>query len=129
MEGFTKYLQSVETEYNAKLASYRPTNKKVSGIDQCAIRMARGFKKEGKIWWNAWEFVGAYEDLFGSHKAPARISDLSVYYPFYCESRPQGKYMVYRLKIENIPSEEFDRMSFIDYKVDKTKRISDSQNY
>lgn len=125
---FTKYLASVEQEYNQKMADYKPPSKKVSGIDQCVIRMAREYHNSRKIWWSAWEFIGAYEELFGSHKAPARISDLSIYYPFYCESRPQGAYTVYRLKIENIPTEEFLRMMFISYKVDKSKRISDTQS-
>lgn len=127
MNDFTKYLASVEVEYTEKLASYKPRSKRISGIDQCVIRMAREYHKTRKIWWNAWEFVGAYEELFGSHKAPARISDLSIYYPFYCESRPQGGYMVYRLKIENLQTEEFLRMMIASYKVDRSKRISTTQ--
>lgn len=128
MSDFTKYLANVEQEYNQKLAAYKPVSKKISGIDQCVIRMAREYHNSRKIWWNAWEFVGAYEELFGSHKAPARISDLSIYYPFYCESRPQGGYMVYRLKIENLTTTELMLMMQLNYKVDKSKRINQNQS-
>jgi hypothetical protein len=123
-----KYLKAVEGGYQELLAKYKAPSKKTSGIDQCVIRMARENMKSGKIWWNAWEFVGAYGELFGSHKAPARISDLSVYYPFYCESRPQGAYTVYRLRFENISLEEFQRMCLLDYKIDKSKRVSETQS-
>jgi hypothetical protein len=128
MNNFGRYLDKVESEYKQKLADYKPVSKKISGIDQCVIRMAQEYLNSGKVWWNAWEFVGAYGQLFGSHKAPARISDLSIYYPFYCESRPQGAYTVYRLKIENFTTGEFLNMLDISYKVDRKHRISDTQS-
>ena len=128
MTNISNYLENVENEYKQKIVGYKAPSKKVSGINQCLIRMAREYHHTRKIWWDAWEFVGAYEDLFGSHRAPARISDLSIYYPFYCESRPQGAYTVYRLNIENLSTQEFLLMMLTDYKVDKSKRISLTQS-
>lgn len=59
-------------------------------------------------WFFAWEFskgaiyLPVVGSIFLSHRAPARISDLSVKYPSLIETRTLGKQTAYRIRYENI---------------------------
>lgn len=59
-------------------------------------------------WFMAWEFSKGWVrlpvvgDIFLSHRAPARISDLSVKYPSLIEKRSIGRYVAYRIRYENM---------------------------
>lgn len=111
-------LKMVEDSYQEELDKYSP-HKNIKGINVCAILMARELLKKGKIWWYSWEAIGRHYELFGSHKTPARFSDLVKYYPKFFESRKVGKYTVYRIKIENINEEQLLAMQNISFDIKK----------
>lgn len=51
--------------------------------------------------WYAWEYIGQVHGLFVGHRAPARISELGIDYPDMIESKKDGKYVIFRFRIEN----------------------------
>ena len=110
--------ENIDVEYLKELEKYNPNTKKVKAKDMCAILMARGLITKGKIWWYSWENIGLHYEFFGSHKVPARMSDLSVKHHEYFESRKIGKYTVYRIKFENIPTEVLQSMTLNTFKVE-----------
>lgn len=57
-----------------------------------------------KIWWFAWEVVGkeTKDGHWLSYKAPARLSDLANFESLLVEERRVGRFMVYRLRTENM---------------------------
>ena len=73
-----------------------PTDRKIH-VETAKIILADA-KKSGKHWVASYEVVGEYEmsngaKVFCSHRMPARLSDLSVYYPDEYESANIGKGM------------------------------------
>lgn len=104
-------MNEIEKQYQELFESYNPIISKIPGKEQCAIRMARSYLKTGKIWWFAWEVIGRDDDLFGSHRAPARLSELPDMYPMLFEKRAVGMYTVYRLRIELMSQVELLEMS------------------
>ena len=60
-----------------------------------------------KQWFYAWEFIGPkphthLKSLFGSHRAPARLSDLYTKYPQCFEGHKVGRFVVGRIKYDCI---------------------------
>ncbi len=125
MKDIVLHTEKIDAEIalQKELKAYSYHSKKVTGKDMCFIKMAREYgskhKIQGKkIWFYSWEFIGRQESgLFGSHKAPARISDISYEYPDYVDSQKIGKYTVYRLRVENIPKDILSKMKKLDFKI------------
>lgn len=109
-------MNKVEEQYQALIKNYRHEVSNIPGKEQCAIRMARSFLKTGEIWWFAWEVIGHDGDLFGSHRAPARLGELPDIYPMFFEKRMIGKYAVYRLLTETMSHEDLLKMSNIGFR-------------
>ena len=98
--------KNIEVSYEKEILGYSPHTQNIRAIDMVAIMMARRALEKGKIWWYSWELIGRNDEFFGSHKTPARFSDLAKFHPSLFESRPNGKYEMYRIKFEGI-SQEF----------------------
>lgn len=107
----------IDKSYIKELSRYNPPNTSIKAKNMLAIMMARKALKKGKIWWYAWELIGIHDEFFGSHKTPARFSDLVRYYPELFTSKPVGRFMVYRLKFEDMTQSQLEEMTKVDYEL------------
>lgn len=93
----------IEKEFERLQTHYEKYHKKNS-TSGCKKVVQMMLDRPLKIWWWSYEFVGQTNSKgnFLSHRAPARASDLAIYYPELVEDRRIGKLAVYRLKKENL---------------------------
>lgn len=96
-----------QDQVNFQYAQLVSTHQKQMKKSTTGIREVLQFlldKKEEKIWWWSWEFVGKTTSKGGylSHRAPARASDLALHHTELVEDRHIGRFCVYRLKKENL---------------------------
>jgi len=94
-------MNKIELDFEAKQKWYQNTRgtKNPTGI----VSVVHAMLESKKIWWWSWEFVGkkTSKGYWLSHRAPARASDLAIFYPNIVECRKIGKFAIYRLRIEN----------------------------
>jgi hypothetical protein len=113
-------IKNADAAFDKIAAKHSLTHKKVRGVDAVVIRMARNYAHSGKMWHFAYEFMGACrggDGIWGSHKAPARISDVWVQYPQLVEMRKIGQEAVYRLRLENISPASLLEMRKVTYRL------------
>lgn len=58
--------------------------------------------KDFNKWWFPQDFMRSGADLFVGYEASARLSEVASLYPEMIESRREGKYVVRRMRIENL---------------------------
>jgi len=96
-------MNKIEQEFNKCESWYRSrTTKSIQTGKEMIVQIM--LDNPDKIWWWSWEFVGKTTSKgdFLSHRAPARASDMAIYYPDIVEDRAIGRFKVYRLRTENI---------------------------
>lgn len=91
----------IEEDFHRMRQKYLDTKRRLTGRVDVLQAMV---DNKSKIWWWSWEFIGIHTSTgsFLSHRAPARASDLAIFYPELVEHRPIGKFKVYRLRRENM---------------------------
>lgn len=97
---------SVELEWDKLVVRYQNQHKGDKYTGEQKVLAYMHFTSQN--WFMAWEFskglivIPGMGSIFLSHRAPARISDLSVKYPSLIEKRSIGRYVAYRIRYDNI---------------------------
>ena len=91
----------IEKEFIELKRHYENTKRNGTGCQGVLKLMVENYST--KKWWWSWEFVGKVtkDGDYLSHRAPARASDLAIYYPNLVEDRKIGRFKVYRVRREN----------------------------
>lgn len=96
---------SIELEWDKLVVQHTKTRNTTFSGEETVLALMH-FSKQN--WFMSWEFVvGGIRlpivgNVFLSHRAPARISDLSIKYPILIEKRSIGRFKAYRIRYENI---------------------------